>query len=168
MKGIAMSKYLVIPRRPDSPMTHAGGSTEETVCEIAKNLLHYPGPSDYLMAIPADTKIATFAVLRVDALCSIEVTKSTLDTWRNDVTNIQDAIISFQSARDHAENVLDQALGDLDEAYENSTGFKGYTPSDDISVYGVLEDLGVNDLQYTFRRTLEDMYKFQVLRRHPA
>ncbi len=35
-----MSKYLVIPRRSDSPMTHAGGSTEETVCEIAKNLLH--------------------------------------------------------------------------------------------------------------------------------
>ena len=51
-----MSKYLVIPRRADSPMTHAGGSTEETVCEIAKNLLHYPGPSEYLMAIPLKHK----------------------------------------------------------------------------------------------------------------
>ena len=80
-----MSKYLVIPRRADSPMTHAGGSTEETVCEIAKNLLHYPGPSDYLMAIPADTKIATFAVLKDDAFCSLEITPKTLDTWRNDV-----------------------------------------------------------------------------------
>jgi len=165
---MTMSKYLVIPRRADSPMTHAGGSTEETVCEIAKNLLHYPGPSEYLMAIPADTKVATFAVLKDDALCSIEVTQSTLETWRKDVTNIQDAINSFQSARDHAENVLDQALGDLDEAYENSTGFQGYTPSDDISVYGALEQMGSNDLEYTFQRALHEMYKFQVIRRHPV
>ena len=163
-----MSKYLVMSRKVDSPLIHAGGSTEETVCEIAKNLLHYPGPSDYLMAIPADTKIATFAVLKEDALCSIEVTQSTLETWRKDVTNIQDAINSFQSARDHAENVLDQALGDLDEAYENSIGFKGYTPSDDISVYGALEQMGSNDLEYTFQRALHEMYKFQVLRRQRA
>jgi len=163
-----MSKYLVMSRKVDSPLTHADGSTEETVCEIAKNLLHYPGPSEYLMAIPADTKIATFAVLKEDALCSIEVTQSTLETWRKDVTNIQDAINSFQSARDHAENVLDQALGDLDEAYENSTGFQGYTPSDDISVYGALEQMGSNDLEYTFQRALHEMYKFQVLRRQRA
>jgi hypothetical protein len=165
---MTMSKYLVMSRKVDSPLTHADGSTEETVCEIAKNLLHYPGPSEYLMAIPADTKIATFAVLKEDALCSIEVTQSTLETWRKDVTNIQDAINSFQSARDHAENVLDQALGDLDEAYENSTGFKGYTPSDDISVYGALEQMGSNDLEYTFQRALHEMYKFQVLRRQRA
>jgi hypothetical protein len=165
---MTMSKYLVMSRKVDSPLTHADGSTEETVCEIAKNLLHYPGPSEYLMAIPADTKIATFAVLKEDALCSIEVTQLTLETWRKDVTNIQDAINSFQSARDHAENVLDQALGDLDEAYENSTGFKGYIPSDDISVYGALEQMGSNDLEYTFQRALHEMYKFQVIRRHTA
>jgi hypothetical protein len=155
-------------RKVDSPLTHADGSTEETVCEIAKNLLHYPGPSEYLMAIPADTKIATFAVLKEDALCSIEVTQSTLETWRKDVTNIQDAINSFQSAKDHAETVLDRALADLDEAYENSTGFKGYTPSDEISVYGALEQMGSNDLDYTFQRALHEMYKFQVIRRHTA
>jgi|TARA_B110000971_G_scaffold162685_1_gene166364 hypothetical protein len=165
---MTMSKYLVIPRRADSPMTHAQGSTEESVCEIAKNLLHYPGPSDYLMAIPADTKVATFALVKDDALCSIEVTKKTLDTWRKDVTNIRDAIDSFQSARVHAENLLDQALGDLDEAYENSVGFQGYTPSDDISVYGALEEMGANDLDYTFQRSLQEMYKFQVLRRQTA
>ena len=163
-----MSQYLVIPRRADSPMIHKDGSIEETVCEIAKYLLHYPGPSEYLMAIPADTKIATFAVLKEDALCTIEVTRATLETWRKDVTNIQDAINSFQSARDHAENVLDQALGDLDEAYENSIGFKGYTPSDDISVYGALEQMGSNDLEYTFQRALHEMYKFQVIRRQTA
>ena len=163
-----MSKYLVIPRRPDSPVIHTGGSTEETICEIAKNLLRFPGPSDYLMAIPADTKIATFAVLKEDALCTIEVTQTTLETWRKDVTNIQDAINSFQSAKDHVENVLDRALADLDEAYENSTGFQGYIPSDDISVYGALEEMGANDLDYTFQRTLQEMYKFQVLRRQTA
>jgi len=163
-----MSKYLVIPRRRDSQMTHAGGSTEEAVCEIAKNLLYFPGSTDYLMAIPADTKVATFAALKDDALCSLEVTKETIDSWRKDVINIEDAINQFQSAKDHAENVLDRALADLDEAYENSSGFKGYTPSNDISVYGVLEDLGVNDIQYKFRRSLEEMYKFQVLKRHPV
>ena len=163
-----MSKYLVIPRRADSPMTHAGGSTEETVCEIAKNLLHYPGPTDYLMAIPADTKVGTFAVLKDDALCSIEITQKTLDTWRNDVIGIQDAINSFQSAKDRAENILDRALADLDEAYENSTGFQGYVPSDGISVYGALEEMGANDLEYTFERALHEMYKFQVLRRQTA
>ena len=84
------------------------------------------------------------------------------------MTNIRDAIDSFQSARDHAENLLDQALGDLDEAYENSTGFQGYTPSDDISVYGALEEMGANDLDYTFQRSLQEMYKFQVLRRQTA
>ena len=163
-----MSKYLVIPRRPDSPVIHTGGSTEETICEIAKNLLRFPGPTDYLMAIPADTKIATFALVKDDALCSIEITKKSLETWRNDVTNIQDAINSFQSAKDHAENVLDRALADLDEAYENSTGFQGYIPSDDISVYGALEEMGANDLEYSFQRALYEMYKFQVLRRQTA
>ena len=163
-----MTKYFVIERSTDSPVISASGSDEETVCEIAKNLLHYPGPSDFLMAIAADSKVATLALVKDDALCSIEVTQKTLDTWRKDVTNIQDAINSFQSARDHAENVLDQALGDLDEAYENSTGFKGYTPSDDISVYGALEQMGSNDLEYTFQRALHEMYKFQVISRHTA
>jgi hypothetical protein len=59
-------------------------------------------------------------------------------------------------------------LGDLDEAYKNSTGFKGYTPSDDISVYGALEQMGSNDLEYTFQRALHEMYKFQVFRRQRA
>ncbi len=163
-----MPKYLVIPRRSDSPMTHAGGNMEKTVCEIAKNLMHLPGKSDYLMAIPADSKIAMFAVLKDDALCSIEVTQATLETWHSDVANIEDAINSFQSARDQAENVLDQALRDLDEAYENSIEFKGYVPSDDISVYGALEELGANDIEFAFRRTLEQMYKFQELNRQLA
>ena len=163
-----MTKYIVIERSTDSPVISASGSDEETVCEIAKNLLYYPGPSDFLMAIAADSKVATLALFKDDALCSIEVTKKTLDTWRKDVTNIQDAINSFQSAKDHAETVLDRALADLDEAYENSTGFQGYTPSDDISVYGALEEMGANDLDYTFQRALHEMYKFQVLRRQTA
>ncbi len=163
-----MTKYLVIPRRADSPMTHAGDSTEETVCAIARSLLNLPIPADLLMAIQADTKLATFALVKDDALCSIEVTKKSLETWRKDVTNIQDAINSFQSAKNRAENLLDSALADLDEAYENSAGFQGYTPSDDISVYGALDELCANDLEYTFQRTLHEMYKFQVFHRERA
>ena len=120
------------------------------------------------MAIQADTKLATFALVKDDALCSIEVTKKSLETWRKDVINIQDAINSFHSAKNRAENLLDQALADLDEAYENSAGFQGYTPSDDISVYGALDELGANDLEYTFQRTLHEMYKFQVFHRERA
>lgn len=120
------------------------------------------------MAIPADTKVASFAVLKDDALCSIEVTEQTINTWYRDVTNIEDAINSLQSAKDHAENILDQALADLDEAYESSSGFKGYVPSEDISVYGALEEMGANDLEYAFRRSLEEMYKFQMFKRLTA
>ena len=159
-----MSKYLVITRSTKSQAIHTAGSVEETVCEIAKNLLHFRGPADGLMAIPADTKIATFAALKDEALCSIEVTDKTLATWRKDVFVIEDAINSFQSARDHAENLLDRALADLDEAYESSSGFNDYTPSNDINVYGALDQLGANDLEYNFQQALREMYKFNPLK----
>ena len=80
------------------------------------------------------------------------------------MTNIQDAINAFQSAKDHAENVLDRALADLDDAYENSTEFQGYTPINDISVYGALSDMGADDLEHAFHRALVDMYQFHVIR----
>ena len=159
-----MSKYLVITRSTKSQAIHTAGGVEETVCEIAKNLLHFRGPADGLMAIPADTKIATFAALKDEALCIIEVNDKTLATWRNDVTAIEDAINSFQSTRDHAENLLDRALADLDEAYESSSGFNDYTPSNDISVYGALDQLGANDLEYNFQQALREMYKFNPLK----
>jgi hypothetical protein len=159
-----MSKYLVILRHAKSPAIHSDGSVEETVCDIAKNLLSYRGPAESLMAIPADSKIATFATLKDDALCTVEVTEKTLSTWRNDVTAIEDAINSFQSVRDHVETLLDRALADLDEAYESSSGFNDYTPSNDISVYGALEQMGGNDLEYNFQRALREMYKFNALK----
>ena len=98
-------------------------------------------------------------------MCSVDVTEKSIETWRNDVTNIQDAINAFLSAKDHAENVLDRALADLDDAYENSTEFQGYTPSNDISVYGALSDMGADDLEHAFQRALVDMYQFHVIRR---
>lgn len=163
-----MTKYIVIERSTDSPVISASGSDEETVCEIATTLMRSPWPADSLMAVAETSAISTFSTLKNQALCSLEVTQQTLNTWRNDVIGIQDAINSFQSARDRAENILDRALADLDEAYENSIGFKGCTPSDDISVYGALEQMGSNDLEYTFQRALHEMYKFQVLRRETA
>jgi hypothetical protein len=105
------------------------------------------------------------SLLKDDVMCSVDVTEKSIETWRNDVTNIQDAINSFQSAKDHAENVLDRALADLDDAYENSTGFQGYTPSNDISVYGALSEMGADDLEYAFQRALMEMYKFHVIQR---
>lgn len=162
-----MSRYLVIPRGADSPAVHVSGSTEETVCEIAKNLLYFPGPTEKLMAVPADSKIATFALVKDEALCSLEVTDTTLDAWRNDVTNIEDAINQFNSAKDQAASMLESALADLDEAYESSTGFNGCTPSHDISVYEALRELSENDLEYEFRESLAEMYQFQFIKRLP-
>ncbi len=159
-----MPKYLVMTRSAKSQSIHPDGSVEATVCAIAKNLMHYRGPTDGLMAIPADTKVATFAALKDEALCSIEVTDKTLATWRKDVFVIEDAINSFQSARDHAETMLDRALAELDEAYGSSSDFNDYTPSNDISVYGALDQLGANDLEYKFQQALREMYKFNSLK----
>jgi hypothetical protein len=58
-----------------------------------------------------------------------------------------------------------RTLADLDDAYENSTEFQGYTPSNDISVYGALSDMGADDLEHAFQRALVDMYQFHVIRR---
>ena len=41
-------------------------------------------------------------------------------------------------------------------------------PSDDISVYGVLEELRMDDLKYAFHRSLEEIYQFQVLKHQMA
>ena len=60
--------------------------------------------------------------------------------------------------------MLDRALADLDEAYESSSGFNDYNPSNDISVYGALDQLGANDLEYNFQQALREMYKFNPLK----
>ena len=59
----------------------------------------------------------------------------------------------------------DQIIGTW---HQRDNAYLGYTPSDDISVYGALEQMGSNDLDYTFQRALHEMYKFQVIRRHTA
>ena len=65
----------------------------------------------------------------------------------------------------------DQALRGrtgLTDRLQNSSGFQGYTPSDDISVYGALQELGCSELRPTFQRSLQKMYKFKVLGRELA
>ena len=160
-----MTKYLVVCRPSGQAAAHADDTAEEAVCDIARTLMNLPLRADLLMAIPADTDLATMSLLKDDVMCSVDVTEKSIETWRNDVTHIQDAINSFQSAKDHAENVLDRALADLDDAYENSTEFQGYTPSNDISVYGALSDMGADDLGHAFHRALVEMYQFHVIRR---
>ena len=160
-----MTKYLVVCRLSDQAAAHEDDTAEEAVCDIARTLMNLPMRADQLMAIPADTNLATMSLLKDDVMCSVDVTEKSIETWRNDVTNIQDAINAFQSAKDHAENVLDRALADLDDAYESSTEFQGYTPSNDISVYGALSDMGADDLEHAFQRALVDMYQFHVIRR---
>lgn len=163
-----MTIYLITVRKAGAPMIHKSGSDEEAACEIAKHLLKFRGPADGLMAIKSDSPLATFSLIKDDIVCSVDVTKQNLKTWRHDVANIQMAIDGFQQARERAEQMLDQALSELDEAYIGSSGFAGFTPSDDISIYGALEEMGANELDYTFQRALREMYQFHAMQRVAA
>jgi hypothetical protein len=104
-------------------------------------------------------------LIKDDVLCSIDVTKKSIETWRNDVSSIRTAINQFHSAKNRAESILTQALDDLDSAFDSSEALGDFVPSDDISVYGVLDELGLSDLETTFRRALSDMYKFKTYQR---
>lgn len=156
-----MTTCLITVRSDDSQAIHKAGSVEEAACEIAHQLLEFRGNPQRLMAIKSDSPLATFSLIKDDVLCSIEVTKKSIDTWRNDVAAIKNAINDFQSAKDQAESILTRALDDLDSTFDNSAAFNGFVPSDDISVYGVLDELGISDLDGTFNRALGEMYKFK-------
>ena len=156
-----MTSYLITHRRENSQMIHKEGSVEEAVCQIAMQLLMFRGTSDNLMAIKSDSPLATFSLLKDDVLCSIEVTKKSMETWRNDVVSIQYAINDFQSVLNSAESMLNRALDDLDSAFESSDSFGEFIPSNDISVCAFLDELGISDLEMTFRRALGDMYNFK-------
>ena len=115
-----------------------------------------------------NSPLATFSLIKDDVLCSIDVTKKSIETWRNDVSSIRTAINQFHSAKNRAESILTQALDDLDNAFDSSEALGDFVPSDDISVYGVLDELGLSDLETTFRRALSDMYKFKTYQRSVA
>ena len=123
------------------------------------------GPAEKLMAIKSDSPLATFSLIKDDVLCSIDVTKKSIETWRNDISSIRTAMNEFHSAKNRAESILSQALDDLDNAFDSSEALGDFVPSDDISVYGVLDELGLSDLETTFRRALRDMYKFKAYQR---
>lgn len=160
-----MTTYLITIRRDDSHAVHKAGSVEEAACEIAHRLLEFRGNSQRLMAIKSASPLATFSMIKDDVLCSIEVTKKSIGSWRNDVATIETAINDFHAAKDKAESILTRALDDLDSTFDNSAAFNGYVPSDDISVYGVLDELGISDLEGTFNRVLGEMYKFKTFPR---
>ena len=163
-----MTTYLITHRSEDSQLIHREGSAEEAACEIANQLLMFSGSAEKLMAIKSDSPLATFSLIKDDVLCSIDVTKKSIETWRNDVSSIQMAINQFHSAKNRAESILTQALDDLDNAFDSSEALGDFVPSDDISVYGVLDELGLSDLETTFRRALSDMYKFKTYQRSVA
>ena len=160
-----MTTYLITYRSEDSQLIHREGSAEEAACEIAKQLLMFYGSAEKLMAIKSDSPLATFSLIKDDVLCSIDVTKKSIETWRNDVSSIRTAINQFHSAKNRAESILTQALDDLDNAFDSSEALGEFVPSDDISVYGVLDELGLSDLETTFSRALRDMYKFKTYQR---
>jgi len=160
-----MTTYLITHRSEDSQLIHREGSAEEAACEIANQLLMFYGSAEKLMAIKSDSPLATFSLIKDDVLCSIDVTKKSIETWRNDISSIRTAMNEFHSAKNRAESILSQALDDLDNAFDSSEALGDFVPSDDISVYGVLDELGIGDLETTFRRALRDMYKFKTYQR---
>ncbi|MBU6225851.1 MAG: hypothetical protein KGP13_13595 [Burkholderiales bacterium] len=156
-----MTKYIVIERPADSPVTSAVGSVEEAVCDIASSLMDYPGPTDNLMAVAETSAISTLNTLKNRALCSLEISPQSFNTWCKDVSNIYDAMGELQKAKDKSESLLEEALEELDDAFRSSQAFSGYTPSDHINVYGALYQLGTSELERVFERALIDMYKLK-------
>jgi hypothetical protein len=163
-----MTTYLITIRKNGAQAIHKPESAEEAACEIAHQLLRFRGNSEALMAIKSDSPLATFSLLKDDILCSLEVTQQSIKAWHSDIANIQSALNGFQEARDQAESILERALVDLDSAYNNSRDFNDYTPSDEISVYGALDEMGANDLNYSFNRAVRELYKFKVFDRQAA
>ena len=90
-----MTTYLITHRSEDSQLIHREGSAEEAACEIANQLLMFYGSAEKLMAIKSDSPLATFSLIKDDVLCSIDVTKKSIETWRNDVSSIRTAINQF-------------------------------------------------------------------------
>lgn len=158
-----MTTYLIAIRKDSSQSPHSEGSPQEAACEIARDLLGLRGRADQLIAIERDTPLATFSLIKDDVLCSIQVTKQSLDTWREDVVRIRTAFINFNLTKDQAETQLTQALDDLDYAFGASEALKEFVPSDEISVYGVLDELGISDMEMTFQRALSELYKFKPM-----
>ena len=159
-----MPKYLILRRSKDDPATSKPGSLEETACAIAEVLTQLPLSAERLRAIPVDGPAATFATLKESAICSITIDKKSQNFWNSEVFDVQESFDQFITAKNRAEQNLNDALTDMKEKLYESRAFSNLDPEDDISVYSALDTLGESDFHYKFIETLRGQYQYQKMR----
>jgi hypothetical protein len=158
-----MTKYLIIERSVDDPSVHPPGSLELTACEIAKQMMFFHQSADRLMAIDSEGPVATFAHLNASALCSITVDKDSQSVWNNEVPDIDESLRNFRVSKSRAEDELDAALSEMIDKFSESSVFNDIDPENDIGVYSALESLGYDDVDYKFRRAVQDHFQYQEM-----
>lgn len=144
-------------------MVHAAGSREALACEIAKQLMSYPGSSEALMAVSDTSPIASLAVLQSSALCALDLDDALEVVWRDDVQQIYEGIQGFKKQVDESSAQLSNALNELNEVFGQSETFENLEPHDYISVTDVMKGLSLDDMDHQFHRSLQGIFKLLFL-----
>jgi hypothetical protein len=158
-----MSTYIIIERGENAAMTHAAESREALACEIAKQLMSYPGSSDALMAVSETSPIASLAVLQSSALCALDLDDELEAVWREDAQQIYQVIQSFKKQVKEASTQLFNALDKLNEFFEQSETFENPELHDYISVADVMDGLCLDEIDYQFHESLQGTFKFRLM-----
>lgn len=158
-----MSTYIIIERRENAAMVHAAGSREALACEIAKQLMSYPGSPEALMAVRETSPIASLAVLQSSALCALDLDDELEAVWRGDVQQIFEGMQVFRRQVEEATAQLSNALDELNEVFVQSETFEDLVPQDYISVPDVMEGLSLDEMHYEFRKSLQGVLKYRFL-----
>jgi hypothetical protein len=158
-----MSTYIIIERAENAAMVHAAGSREALACEIAKQLMSYPGSSDALMAVSESSPIASLAVLQSSALCTLNLDDELEAVWRGDVQQIFECMQVFRRRVEAASAELSSALDDLNEVFGQSETFEDIELHDYISVTDVMEGLSLDEIHYEFRKSMQEVLKFRFM-----
>ncbi len=158
-----MSTYIIIERAENAVMVHAAGSREALACEIAKQLMSYPGSSDALMAVSETSPIASLAVLQSSALCALDLDDELEAVWRGDVQQIFEGMQVFRRRIEAASAELSNALDELNEVFEQSETFEDIEPYCHVSITDAMDGLSLDEMHYEFRKSLQGVLKFRFL-----
>ena len=162
-----MTVYYIFSRGEDPQQIHKANSVEELACTIAHTFMDYPLPADWLMAVKADSPLVTMSLLKNQALCSIELDKDNKSIWKNELKNLQNELDNFKKSKNKIEQLLEEAIADLDSCFAESEHFNSTVPSDHISSY-VLFDSFDNDFEYKFNKKIKETFKYRRVENQPV
>ena len=162
-----MTVYYIFSRGENPQQIHKANSVEELACTIAHTFMDYPLPADWLMAVKADSPLVTMSLLKNQALCSIELDKDNKSIWKNELKNLQNELDNFKKSKNKIEQLLDEAIADLDSCFAESKHFNSTVPSDYISSYSTFDSLEC-DFEYKFKRKIKETFKYREIENQPV